>query len=514
MIESYLPEASRIQLHQVDNLWQAIRCGQLTTKEVIHQSQFSIDSDSTVEADWDVLICGGTLGIFLGAALAKQGWRVALLERGILRGRKQEWNISAKELEVFLDLELLTSEELQQAMVSCFNPVRIGFHQGPEFWIRDVLNVGVDPVFLLECLKKKFLAFGGKLIENTQFQEATVYPDRVLVKAGEATLTTRLLIDAMGHFSPIIQQARQGKKPDGICLVVGACASGFPENPTGDLIYTFTPIQRNCQYFWEAFPAHDGRTTYLFTYLDPDPERFSIRELVEDYLTLLPEYQEIDLDQITFQRFLFGVFPSFQDSPLRLPWDRILPVGDSSGSQSPLSFGGFGSMVRHLNRLTLGIQEALATDSLTQIALAQLHPYQPNLSVTWLFQKTMSVPLGSNPDPNQINQLLSTIFQIMIDLGDNVAKPFLQDVIQFSGLTQTLWQVSLQHPHLVTQLLKQLDPLTLTIWLGHYLRLGSYTGLTGLGSKLDPVLRKLPAKAQYYWHRQQDAWKYGAGQDT
>ena len=43
-----------------------------------------------------------------GAALAQRGWRVALIERGILRGRDQEWNISRHELQVLLDLELLT----------------------------------------------------------------------------------------------------------------------------------------------------------------------------------------------------------------------------------------------------------------------------------------------------------------------------------------------------------------------------------------------------------------------
>ena len=57
--------------------------------------------------DWDVVVCGGTLGILIGCALAGLGWRVALIERGILRGREQEWNISRKELEVFLELNLL-----------------------------------------------------------------------------------------------------------------------------------------------------------------------------------------------------------------------------------------------------------------------------------------------------------------------------------------------------------------------------------------------------------------------
>lgn len=47
---------------------------------------------------YDVVVCGGTLGVFVGAALAQRGWRVAVVERGPLRGRAQEWNISRREL--------------------------------------------------------------------------------------------------------------------------------------------------------------------------------------------------------------------------------------------------------------------------------------------------------------------------------------------------------------------------------------------------------------------------------
>merc|ERR1712054_313505 len=71
-----------------------------------------------------------------------------------------------------------------------------------------------------------------------------------------------------------------------------------------------------------------------------------------------------DLEKLQFERFLFGFFPAYQNSPLKMPWDRILPIGDSAGGQSPVSFGGFGSMVRNLKRLTLGIDEALKVDSL------------------------------------------------------------------------------------------------------------------------------------------------------
>jgi len=102
-------------------------------------------------------------------------------------------------------------------------------------------------------------------------------------------LTARLVLDAMGNASPVVQQVRWGQKPDGVCLVVGTCARGFApaQNTTGDVIYTCTPSQppaaadgggsssgsghaaaaeavTNCQLFWEGFPAGSGpgdRTT-------------------------------------------------------------------------------------------------------------------------------------------------------------------------------------------------------------------------------------------------------------
>lgn len=54
-------------------------------------------SSSTSDGpQYDAVVCGGTLGIFAAAALAARGLRVAVVERGPLRGRDQEWNISRK----------------------------------------------------------------------------------------------------------------------------------------------------------------------------------------------------------------------------------------------------------------------------------------------------------------------------------------------------------------------------------------------------------------------------------
>ena len=100
-------------------------------------------------------------------------------------------------------------------------------------------------------------------------------------------------------------------------MVVGSCAQGFAENTSGDLLLSFTYLQNQCQYFWEAFPARDGRTTYLFTYMDADPQRLGLEALFEEYLRLMPEYQSVELQQLEFKRALFGFFPTHRQSPLK-----------------------------------------------------------------------------------------------------------------------------------------------------------------------------------------------------
>jgi lycopene cyclase CruP len=476
------------------------------------------ESDETpIGHDCDIVVCGGTLGIFIGCALVMRGWRVTILERGILRGREQEWNISRLELDAFLELELLTSDELATAIATEYNPGRVSFFGGVELWVRDVLNIGIDPVFLLEALKRKFLACGGKLIEQTDFKGAVVYPNGVSIEAVQqgATLNihARLLLDVMGHFSAIARQARQGKKPDGVCMVVGSCAQGMPSKEFGDLIVTLAPVQNQCQYFWEAFPARDGRTTYMFTYADAHPQRPSFTELWEEYLSRLPEYQHVDLKEVQFDRTLFGFFPSYRASPLQTAWDRILQVGDSSGSQSPLSFGGFGAMMRHLVRLTNGIDRALISNSLSRDSLRLLQPYQPNLSVTWLFQKAMSVGVNQKVEPDRINSMLSTVFQCMQQLGDPVLKPFLQDVVQFSTLSQTMLKMAIADPILVGKVIQQVGVAALGDWMRHYVSLGGYSLCDRLGKVLAPILPNLLPEQQYFWQSQLDTWKYGSGKD-
>ncbi|KAG0451417.1 hypothetical protein HPP92_026432 [Vanilla planifolia] len=468
------------------------------------------------------VVCGGTLGIFIATALVSKGLNVCIVERNQIKGREQEWNISRKELMELTRIGILSEADIEQISTSKFNPNRCGFERKGEFWVEDILNLGVSPAKLLEIMKKRFVSLGGIMFEGKSLSSICIYDDAAILKMDDGDiLSSRLVVDSMGNFSPIVKQIRSGRKPDGVCLVVGSCCRGFPNNSSSDIIFSNFSSKKfedkEFQYFWEAFPAGSGptdRTTYMFTYVEAKPGAPMLEDLLNDYWDLLPNYQGLAIDKLEVLRVVFGIFPTFRDSPLPAAFDRILQVGDASGIQSPVSFGGFGSMTRHLQRLSSGIYEAITGDFVDRHGLSLLNPYMPNLSATWLFQRAMSARLEADVPPTFINELLYYNFQAMEKLGHSVLRPFLQDVIQFGPLAKTLGLVMISHPEILPSVFKQVGFVVILDWFRHFVLLGSYTFLS---IYFDPLIRPwiglLSEEKKYFWRRRLEAWKYGSGLD-
>lgn len=513
-------------LKRLDQLWSNICTAQAvveTPRQVVSTVPTSFsNSGSHKSIKFDVLVCGGTLGIFIATALLAKGLRVGVVERNILRGRDQEWNISGKELLELVKAGILDEKDIKEATSSKFNPNRCGFEGKGEVWVEDILNLGISPLKLIEIMKKRFTALGGTIFEDCSVSSICIYEDAAALQLADGeTLLSRLIIDAMGNFSPIVKQVRRGRKPDGVCLVVGSCARGFQNNFDSDVIYSSSSVKQvgnsEVQLFWEAFPAGSGqmdRTTYMFTYVDPQPNCPGLEDLLESYWDLMPAYQGVSLDDLEILRVVFGIFPTYRDSPLPAAFDRILQFGDASGIQSPVSFGGFGSLTRHLGRLSTGIYEAISDDLLDANSLSLLNPYMPNLSASWLFQRAMSAKQQSNVSPDFINDLLYANFRSMERLGEPVLRPFLQDVIQFWPLVKTLGLVMLTAPQIIPSIFKQVGLPVLLDWSGHFFMLGYYTFMSSYASPLvRPLVNTFPSKRKYRWNRYLDAWKYGSGLD-
>ncbi|XP_022859436.1 uncharacterized protein LOC111380178 [Olea europaea var. sylvestris] len=515
-------------LKRLDQLWSSI-CSPPTSIPEPQQVVSKVpglfhDSDQAEKyvGTFDIVVCGGTLGIFIATALSSKGLRVGIVERTILKGREQEWNISRKELLELVEVGILAEDDIDHAISSSFNPNRCGFEGRGEIWVRDILNLGVSPVKLIEIMRERFNSLGGIIFEDCSVSRICTYDDSAVLQLADGKiLSSRLIIDAMGNFSPVVKQIRRGRKPDGVCLVVGSCCRGFKDNSTSDVIFSNASVKSvgmsSVQYFWEAFPAGSGpldRTTYMFTYVDPQPGCPKLEELLEDYWDLMPKYQGTSLDNLDILRVIYGIFPTYRESPLPAAFDRVLQFGDASGVQSPVSFGGFGSLTRHLGRLTMGIYEAIDGNFLDAKSLSLLNPYMPNLSASWLFQRAMSAKKQSNVSPNFINELLYANFESMQKLGDPVLRPFLQDVIQFGPLVKTLGLVMLNRPQIIPSIFKQVGIPVLLEWSGHFFMLGYYTFLsTFFDPAIRPLLNTFPAKMKYEWRRRLDAWKYGAGLD-
>jgi flavin-dependent dehydrogenase len=543
-------------LKRVDGIWKRIRSGEASSSSS-ERREFVKTTTSrgggvggTGAKKFDVVVCGGTLGILLAATLQQKenGLKVAVIERGKLRGREQEWNVTRKELSVLCALNVLTKEDLDEVICGEFNPIKCGFYDSSgkrrkeenEITTENVLNCGVSPTKLIEKCRKNFESNGGVVFEETSLNGVTINEEDknecARLDIGSETLEARLVVDAMGFGSPITLQARNGEKPDGVCVVVGTCAEGFDEakNDSADLIYTCTDIEDERQYFWEAFPAEldrknkssntsNVRTTYMFSYLDAKPERPSIARILDDYWNLMPKYQNLNsLDDVEFKRMLFGYFPTYRNSPLKAQFDRILQIGDASGMQSPLSFGGLACMLRHLPRISLALTEALEADIVDKEALGTINAYQPALSAAWLFQRCMSVQVGSSKSPLSssktfINDLMRINFGVMQNLGDDVLKPFLQDVIRFKPLTRTLLSMTKNNITFVPSILLQSGVEPIVDWFRHFVALGAYDALEPI---VDPGMRwakntnALSARSKFLVRRYLEAIEYGAGNDS
>ncbi|KAJ1459560.1 hypothetical protein M885DRAFT_434786, partial [Pelagophyceae sp. CCMP2097] len=314
-----------------DRAWASIKSG---SRPLPKPFVSPVSGSAPAAADYDAVVLGGTLGIFVAAALARRGLKVAVIERGALVGRNQEWNLSLDEVNALVAAGAFDAADVDGAtgtpgrgevlngaagtlVASHFGSVRAGFNSGEfgatgtkgvqEVWLPGVLNVGVRPAVAVQRARDVFERFGGVVLERTNSEGVDVYDDCAVVRAVSAdgaplAVSARLVIDAMGNGSPLARQTRIENnggvepRPSGVCCVVGTLARGYAkDNSFGDLIYTNEPSTEDRQYFWEAFPssaAADARTTYLFTYLDADSARnHTVQGQFEDYWERLPKYQ-------------------------------------------------------------------------------------------------------------------------------------------------------------------------------------------------------------------------------
>jgi lycopene cyclase CruP len=208
-----------------------------------------------------------------------------------------------------------------------------------------------------------------------------------------------------------------------------------------------------------------------------------------------------------------GVFPTYRASPLQSDFDRILQVGDASGIQSPLSFGGFGSLTRHIERITTAVDEALKDDLIAAEYLNLINAYQPNLSAAWMFQRSMSVPITRNPSPTLIVSILANSFSAMNKLGDKIIRPFLQDVIQVGPLFQTLVSSAMIDFFTPLRIIPHVGLVAIGDFVYHMVMMAWFTWRYQQLASSSKAVDSIDPAEKYRRNRLLDQLKFGSGLD-
>ncbi|MCF2969799.1 flavin-dependent dehydrogenase [Synechococcus sp. Nb3U1] len=469
---------------------------------------FKQPSPDPAESDWDLVIVGGALGAIYAAAMARLGYQVALVERLPFGRMNREWNISRRELKTLVEMGLLSTEQVESLILREYTD---GFNkffdgnspiQAPVLHTPTVLNLAIDAEKLLSLCGEILKSCGGSIYDRSEFQRAYIDETGVtlilkdLREEREFQLRSRLLVDAMGTASPIAQQVHQQRAFDSVCPTVGATIqAGFEpgvwDPQFGDILASHGDISRGRQLIWELFPGPGNDLTfYLFHYHQVHPENpGSLLEMYEDFFTILPEYRRCDLEQLQWKKATFGYIPgrfghrsapkpdpdsSFDLATQGAEYHRVLLIGDAAAMQSPLSFTGFGSLVRNAPRLCDLLDTALRHDLLTAADLAQIRAYQGNSAVTWLFSRGMMVPTGKVLPPAQINATLNSFFGILATESPEVVDDFIKDRAGWIPFNRMAIKAALQNPRLLLWIWNAVGAKGFAEWLPTYF---SYTGL-------------------------------------
>jgi lycopene cyclase CruA len=455
------------------------------------------------------------------------GRRVLLFDRSDVGCVHREWNISRGELRALVDMGLVTWDELAPVMMREYRSGLVKFHTGPassvpesELWVPDVLNVAIDAGGLLRLMRRKLEQAGGVILDRRSFRCVRVYDNQpphvevVLESMGsgaEEVYHTRLLLDGMGSTSPLALLRHAGKPFAGVCPTVGTVVSGLVPgternefDPTiGDILISVDDAQDGRQMIWEGFPGRgDELTVYVFYYAalknyghsfeppppavtepgDPPP-RYSLLGLFEHYFALLPSYKKPGPD-FRHVKPVYGYIPGrhsvdMHDSPLLR---GVLPVGDAAAQQSPLTYCGFGSHVRNLQRTTSLLDYALRHSLLEPRHLRHSTAFQVNVSLNWVFSRFMQ-PWGY---PQGVNEIQNAFLAALNDLGLDVATRFFRDRMHWHDYNRVVWASMMRYKAVFVIVWPVLGLRGVWQWFNDYVRFSAASAAAVVGRKLGP----------------------------
>jgi lycopene cyclase CruA len=427
-------------------------------------------ADAKIEGEYDLIYAGGTLGMLHAAIMARQyGRRVLLVDRHIPAKSTRDWNISRIELNRLTETGVFSECDVDSVIVRKYRTGWVEFYlpEGGQkrLYMDNVLDCAVDADRLLGLAKEKLLASGpNKVLAETEFICCYKFSDHVVVQVMDKERSTRYLkakvmVDVMGIMSPIAMQLNNGRPQTHVCPTVGTIASGFAhaDYDVGEILASTEPAEtgqgRGRQLIWEGFPGRGAEyITYLFFYDSVDsPNDKSLLSLFETYFRKLPGYKQPGT-VFLIHRPVYGIIPAyFHDGFSRtreIADDRIVLFGDAASLGSPLTFCGFGSMVRNLPRLAAGLDQAITSGSLSKNHLEQISAYEPNVASMANLMKYMCYDSRTD-DPNFVNELMNEVMIVLDRLPLRYRQAMFRDELKLDELVTVMLRVAWRYPKIL-----------------------------------------------------------------
>ena len=423
------------------------------------------------DVDFDVLLAGGGLSLFYGAYLAQRGLKVAIFDRGDIGRSHREWNASRRELVPLVRSGLFTPDEVNALVEADYDHGICRWYGGGTYPVRGVLDCVVSAAPLLGALVGKAAAAGATLLPHHALTSYARGTRGVEVTAGGRKLTGRVLLDGTGASS---SHARF----DLVCPTVGGVLAGLPlgsaddelDPKRGEILVTTEDVEDGRQHIWEGFPSrHDVLTTYLFYYEEPLrlPER-PLLSLYERFFATLPRYKR---GAPTLAKATYGYIPAY--TRLRAmpasPGDHVLLVGDAAARHSPLTFCGFGSMLRSFQPVADALVVCLAEARLSRRALSACWTEPPVLKVMGGLTLMMTERRSNSRDAHAVNQLLDDAFATLHERGEDTYAAFVRDELGFGDFVGFMRATAQRHPGIYDEVFAHLTTAELARWT---LRLG------------------------------------------
>ncbi len=390
-------------------------------RDAIAVSENGPDRGSTL--DFDVLLAGGGLSLFYGAYLARRGLKVAIFDRGEIGVGHREWNASRRELAPLVTTGLFSEAEADALIELEYEDGICRWYGGGTYPVRNVLDCVIAAAPLLTTLRERAQAAGATLLPRHALvgyaRSAGGIEARLAGPDGERRLTGRVLLDGTGA-------ASTHARFDLCCPTVGGVLADLPQGDApdeldprrGEILVTTEDIEDGKQHIWEGFPGPSKvLTTYLFYYEEPSrlPAR-PLLSLYERFFATLPRYKR---GAPRLVRPTYGYIPAYTRlGPMPAsPSDRVLLVGDAAARHSPLTFCGFGSMLRSFQP----VSDALIAFASRRIACPRARsrpargPEPPALRVMGGLTLMMS-ERPQHPRPaHDVNALLDAAFSTLHD---------------------------------------------------------------------------------------------------